>query len=104
MALSIFNVVLSASVTSTKFFYPWPTTGPIAAGLNTPATSFVDDNGTAAVSFPAVTNGYYNFYINGVLQEKGTYTVSTSALTINTASAGDIAANTPFIIEAVGLS
>ncbi|MFK4301173.1 MULTISPECIES: DUF4183 domain-containing protein [unclassified Paenibacillus] len=104
MALSIFNVVISAAVTSSRFFYTWPTTTPISPGLNTPATSFVDDTGTAATAFPTVPNGYYNFYINGVLQEQGTFSVSTSALTINTGSAGPISANTPFIIEAVNLA
>ncbi|RAP30425.1 hypothetical protein C2W64_01621 [Brevibacillus laterosporus] len=103
MALTIFNVVLSANVTSTRFFFPW-TGGNIAAGLNVPVTDFVDDTGTAATAFPAITNGYYNFYINGVLQESGNSSISTTALTIHTASSGPIAANTPFVVEFVQLS
>lgn len=45
------------------------------------ATTFTDDEGTAATAFPA-TYSYYNLYINGVLQTADNSTVTTSTITI----------------------
>ncbi|MFJ7953531.1 DUF4183 domain-containing protein [Lysinibacillus sp. NPDC096418] len=63
---------------------------------------FYDDSGTAATAFPIVVNGYYNFYINGVLQEGDSYTISATELTFNGVT-GTITAGTPLVVEAVEL-
>jgi len=75
VALSIININVNVSGTSTRFF-------------NILATP--------------VTNAYYNLFINGVLQEGDSYTVSVTELTFNTVT-GAISAGTPIIIEAVEL-
>lgn len=108
MPLSIFNIVIPApvvqSISSERFFYQWPATGPITAPLVIDAADFTDDTGADATAFPALTNGYYNFYINGVMQEQGTYAVTTTTLTINTSSTGDIIEDTVLIVEAIQLA
>lgn len=102
MALSIININVNVSGTSTRFFNILATPLAITDGTTIAATSFLTDSGSAATTFPIVTNGYYNLYINGVLQEGDSYTVSATELTFNTVS-GAISAGTPIIIEAVEL-
>ncbi|WP_249712639.1 DUF4183 domain-containing protein, partial [Bacillus cereus] len=74
----------------------------ITDGTFTAATTFLDDGGTAATAFPVVTNGYYNLYINGVLQEGEAYTVSATEVTFNTVRAS-LSAGTPIVLEAAEL-
>lgn len=74
----------------------------VVDGITVAATTFLDDSGTAATAFPVVTNGYYNFYLNGVLQEGDSYTISATELTLNTVT-GSISAETSLVIEAVEL-
>ncbi|AVK83810.1 hypothetical protein C3943_09620 [Lysinibacillus sp. B2A1] len=102
MALSIININVNVSGTSTRFFNILAVPLAIADGTTIAATSFLNDSGNAATTFPIVTNGYYNLYINGVLQEGDSYTVSATELTFNTVT-GTISAGTPIIIEAVEL-
>lgn len=66
-----------------------------------PANQFTDDSGTAISTFPAIgINGYSNLYINGMIQEAGAYTLSTTGLAIVTT--GDtIFQRTPLIVETV---
>lgn len=66
------------------------------------ADSFVDDNGAAVSALPAPpTNGYYNVYSNGVLQEGGLSTLSTSQLVLST---NQIIAGTPVVLEVADFS
>ncbi|MGE7112596.1 DUF4183 domain-containing protein [Lysinibacillus sp. NPDC047702] len=102
MALSIININVNVSGTSTRFFNILATPLAIVDGTTIASTSFLNDNGSPATTFPIVTNGYYNLYINGVLQEGDSYTVSATELTFNTVT-GTISAGTPIIIEAVEL-
>ncbi|MGA3676004.1 DUF4183 domain-containing protein [Lysinibacillus agricola] len=102
MALSIINIHVNVTGTSTKFFNILAASLAVADGTTIPATAFLNDSGTAATTFPIVTNGYYNFYINGVLQEGGSYTISATELTFNGVT-GTITAGTPLVIEAVEL-
>lgn len=102
MALSIININVNVTGTSTRFFNVLATPLTITDGTTVAATAFLNDNGTAATTFPIVTNGYYNLYINGVLQEGGSYSVSATDLTFNTVT-GTISAGTPIIVEAVDL-
>lgn len=102
VALSIININVNVSGTSTKFFNILATPLAIIDGTTLAATTFLTDSGTAATAFPVVINGYYNLYINGVLQEGDAYTVSATEITFNTVTA-TISAGTPIIIEAVEL-
>ncbi|EJW14401.1 DUF4183 domain-containing protein [Paenibacillus alvei] len=76
----------------------------IGAGTGTGAaftiavTSFTNDTGAAATSFPA-SFAYYDLHINGVLQMGDTSTVTTTAITIPGGDALDPA--TPLVIEFV---
>ncbi len=49
-----------------------------------------------------VTNGYYNFYVNGVMQEGGTYAITATEITFIGVTA-TISAGTPLVVEAVEL-
>ena len=100
MALSLININVNVTGTSTRFFNVLAAPLVIADGTTVAAASFLDDSGTAADSFPVVTNGYYKLYINGVLQEGDSYTITATELTFNTVT-GTLSAGTPLVIEAV---
>ncbi|KOS63478.1 DUF4183 domain-containing protein [Lysinibacillus agricola] len=102
MALSIININVNVTGASTRFFYVLATSLTITDGTTVEATTFLNDSSTAATTFPIVTNGYYNLYINGVLQEGGSYLVSATELTFHTVT-GTLPAGTPIIVEAVEL-
>lgn len=102
MALSLININVDVSGNSTRFFNVLAAALTVVDGTTVPVTDFLDDSGTAATAFPTVTNGYYNLYINGVLQEGDSYTISTTELTFNEV-AGSISAGTPLVVEAVDL-
>jgi len=102
LALSIINIHVNVTGTSTRFFDVLAAPLTVADGTTILATAFLNDNGVAATTFPVVSNGYYNFYINGVLQEGGSYTISATELTFNTVT-GTLSAGTPLVVEAVEL-
>jgi hypothetical protein len=102
MALSIININVNVTGTSDRFFDVLAAPLVVADGTTILATAFLTDAGVAAAAFPVVTNGYYNFYINGVLQEGGSYTITATELTFNTVT-GTLSAGTPLIVEAVEL-
>ena len=102
MALSIININVNVTSSSTRFFNVLVSNLSVSNGTTIEATTFLDDSGNAATAFPVVENGYYNFYINGVLQEGDSYTISETELTFNEVT-GTITAGTPLVIEAVEL-
>ncbi|GLC86946.1 DUF4183 domain-containing protein [Lysinibacillus piscis] len=102
MALSIINIHVNVTGTSTRFFNVLAAPLVIVDNSTVAVGSFLDDSGTAATAFPVVTNGYYNLYINGVLQEGDTYSVSATELTFHTVT-GTLVAGTPLVLEAVEL-
>ncbi|MFC9541869.1 DUF4183 domain-containing protein [Lysinibacillus sp. NPDC056959] len=102
MALSIINIHVNVHATSTRFFDVLAANLTVADGTTILATAFLDDSGNAATTFPVVANGYYNFYINGVLQEGDSFTISATELTFNGVT-GTITAGTPLVVEAVEL-
>jgi hypothetical protein len=103
MALSIINIHVNVTGDSTRFFDVLAAPLTVVDGTAILATAFLTDTGVAATAFPVVTNGYYNFYINGVLQEGGSYTITATELTFN-AVTGTLSAGTPLIVEAVELT
>ncbi|MFJ7182831.1 DUF4183 domain-containing protein [Lysinibacillus xylanilyticus] len=102
MALSIINIHVNVTGTSTRFFNVLAAPLSITDGTTVAANTFLNDSGSPATTFPIVTNGYYNLYINGVLQEGGSYSVSGAELTFHTVT-GTLPAGTPIIVEAVEL-
>ncbi|THF77278.1 DUF4183 domain-containing protein [Cohnella fermenti] len=72
--------------------------GMIAGGNTTiPAASFLDDDGGTVTDLPAQpTDGYINVYVNGVLQEGGLSTLSTTQLVLSTV---DIEEGTPVVLQ-----
>ncbi|CAN7582048.1 DUF4183 domain-containing protein [Paenibacillus sp. LjRoot56] len=66
--------------------------------------AFLDDNGNQVVvdSLPGVpADGYFNVYVNGVLQEVGLSTVTIASLVLSTILA---AAGTPVVLEVADFS
>lgn len=102
MALSLININVNVSGNSTRFFNVLAAPLAVVDGTTVAVATFLDDSGTAATAFPVLTNGYYNLYINGVLQEGDSYTISATVLTFNDVT-GTISAGTPLIVEAVEL-
>ncbi|CAI6086905.1 DUF4183 domain-containing protein [Cohnella sp. JJ-181] len=79
-------------------FYAAITAAMIVGGVTTiPASSFLDDADApvAALPVPAV-NGYYNVYINGILQQGGLSTLTTADLVL---ASGDFVEGTPVLLE-----
>ncbi|MCA1296327.1 DUF4183 domain-containing protein [Paenibacillus sp. alder61] len=65
------------------------------------ANQFTDDEGKTAAAFAGLSeSSYTNLFINGVLQEKRLYSISSTALTLDLGS-DIILAGTPVIIENV---
>ncbi|MDF2658604.1 MAG: hypothetical protein K0Q94_1395 [Paenibacillus sp.] len=62
------------------------------------ATAFVDDTGTSVTAFPD-NLGYYNLYINGVLQQNGLSTITTSQIEI--ADGDQISSTSPVVVQFV---
>ncbi|GGE53939.1 DUF4183 domain-containing protein [Priestia taiwanensis] len=80
------------------------TAGMISGGVTTiPATSFLDDTGTALSSggLPTINaNSYYTVQINGVLQQSGLSTLTNNDLVINAA----VLVGVPVTLEIVNFS
>ncbi|MBB3113678.1 hypothetical protein FHS18_005791 [Paenibacillus phyllosphaerae] len=72
--------------------------GMITGGATViPAASFANDNGDPITDLPAPpTEGYYNVYVNAVLQEANLSTLTQTALTLDTVA---IPAGAPIILE-----
>lgn len=68
------------------------------AGFTIAATTFINDAGAAATAFPG-SFAYYNLFINAMIQEGNTSTVTTTAITIPNGDALDPA--TPVIVKFV---
>ncbi|GAB7386296.1 hypothetical protein BSNK01_01310 [Bacillaceae bacterium] len=63
---------------------------------------FIDDKGETVAKFIDFgQEGYFNLYVNGVLQEGKLYHVNSDALTI-VATGQNIYKGTPIILESIG--
>jgi ribose 5-phosphate isomerase len=88
--------IIKPVVTSRRF------SSTIASGTGTgatfaiAATAFTDDTGATATAFPA-SFSYYNLYLNAMIQQSDTSTVTTTTLTIPGADVLD--PTTPVIVE-----
>ncbi|MUG47559.1 DUF4183 domain-containing protein [Paenibacillus woosongensis] len=85
-----------------RYFYfpPEELTGTVRI----PAAWFTDDNGSLASEFQGMgMNGYSNLYINGVMQERSLYRLTTADLTL--ILEGDtILAGAPIIVENISFA
>lgn len=90
----LFKLVMSASAPTTtttpataKYFYKLTTAFTAASGtpsLSITATTMTDDTGAAVTTSitRATSNGYYQLFINGVLQQSAIFTVSADGSTL----------------------
>jgi hypothetical protein len=98
--------------TDTRFFYV--TTGETVPGgtLTIDAADFFQDDGTALVELPVLSNenSYFNVFINGVLQMEGnsTYTAGATGvgqLEFTVPAGGDsILTGTPVVLEVMNFA
>ncbi|GMA61003.1 DUF4183 domain-containing protein [Alicyclobacillus fastidiosus] len=73
--------LIHPNLKSYKYYTPASVGTVSGSDLVIVATSFVDDNGNAVTAFPA-SYANYTLFINGIPQENGSATVTTSDLTI----------------------
>lgn len=93
MPASLIKSVVSGSATvsltqARNLYTATVTAGMVSGGTTTiPDTSFVDDNGTAvsAGGLPTAGSGVFDVYVNGVVQQSGLSTISSTQLVINAA-------------------
>lgn len=91
------------SLTDTNYFYTVtaPITLPANASFVLSKSKWSNGAGTTPASFAAKSNGYYNMFINGVLQQSVMFTVNTISAVhlINAGSASvTIPASTPITL------
>ncbi|WCK55921.1 DUF4183 domain-containing protein [Aneurinibacillus sp. Ricciae_BoGa-3] len=87
--------IVSPNLKSNKYFAP-ASAGTVAGGnLTILATAFVDDNGNAITAFP--NHAYYSLYINGLIQENGVATVTSSQIVIS--GGGALDPSDPIFVE-----
>lgn len=77
---------------------------PMTTSRTFPASQFVNDAGDPVSQFADHgRNGYFNLFINAVLQEGQLYSVNSNTLTIQS-TGQTIKADTPIILESVGFT
>jgi hypothetical protein len=86
------------TLSSLKFFSKVSLGTISGANLIIPANTFVDDNGNGITAFPSVFQ-YFNLFINGMLQENGVVSISSSLIII--AGGAVLNSNDPIILEFV---
>ncbi|MGG1658839.1 DUF4183 domain-containing protein [Brevibacillus sp. NRS-1366] len=90
--------IIKPFITSVRFNSTMGTGTGTGATFAIAATAFNNDAGAAATAFPS-TFAYYNLYINGVLQQGSTSTVTTTTITIPDGDAEN--GGTPVTVEFV---
>lgn len=107
MAIQIYQIVFpKASVAPQRFIRQLAAPLTVAAAgtidLNSLTEPFSDDAGNSPVTVPTVSpNGYYNLYVDGVMQEGGAYQVNaapTNTITLNVGAT--FTASTILVLEA----
>ncbi|QAY67274.1 DUF4183 domain-containing protein [Paenibacillus protaetiae] len=113
MALQIYQIAFpTAVIAPQRFFRQLAADLTVATGgtiaLNGEDEPFSNDTGASPVTVPAVgTTGYYNFYVNGVMQEGGSFAVTpgtddVAVITLNVNAT--FTADTILVLEAVMVS
>ncbi len=97
-------VIGSIIPTVNRYFYIPAANINVTTGVTIPSNLFNYDDGSPTTEFMIFNpNGYFNLYINGVMQEGGMYSVNANSLIINP-TPGTIRAGTAIIIESLGFS
>ncbi|WP_206917289.1 DUF4183 domain-containing protein [Alicyclobacillus acidoterrestris] len=91
------TVTTTVSPVVTRFHAPVSADMIGTTDTTIPAASFTDDAGNAVTTLPSPpTDGFFNVYVNGVLQQSGLSTLSTDSLVLATTG---ITAGTPVVLE-----
>lgn len=91
LAVAVSQPTTTAVPTAIRYFYKFAadtTISSTATAIN--STEFMDDTGTTLTgNFTTATasNGYYQVFVNGQLQESSTYSVAANGATISLTSA-----------------
>lgn len=109
MAVDLLKLVLTATSTSTTTitpsqdgYYYKVTATENSDTFGVAATSFQDNTGDPAASFPTISsNGYYTVSINGIQQLGDASTLSTATLTLSFASAVTLNVNDIIDVQVV---
>ncbi|WP_054027634.1 DUF4183 domain-containing protein [Bacillus sp. FJAT-28004] len=98
----VITPLVSSMLTANRYFFIANSDIPLPTEI--PANQFITDDGKSITEFAVLDqNSYANLYINGIMQEGSSYSISTSALNI-IANQGTLFAGTSIIIETVRLS
>ncbi|MFA5658208.1 MAG: DUF4183 domain-containing protein [Oscillospiraceae bacterium] len=91
MAKQLFKLVMTAETstvakpTTTRLFYK--TESVVGTGLTIVSSKFWDDDGTLlasnSITQQTASNGYYLLFVDGVLQQSSTYTITSAQVTIS---------------------
>ncbi|WP_283610662.1 DUF4183 domain-containing protein [Faecalispora anaeroviscerum] len=103
MAKQLFRLAATnSSVSETSYFYKRSTAITVTSvDFSLPKATWIKGNGSAVGTgaFTLATNGYYNLFINGVLQQSSLYTVSSTGVVLTGATAAyTISASSPFTL------
>lgn len=104
MALQLFHLAAtSAGETANNYFYKKNAkiTVSTAAGFSIKKSIWLKGNGSAVGTgaFATATNGYYNLFVNGVLQQSALFGVNSARVVLNKISVKyTIAASSPLTL------
>ncbi|WP_372631681.1 DUF4183 domain-containing protein [Cohnella sp.] len=85
----------------TRHFHVLPADLDFRVEVAIPATAFVNDDGAPSTELPiAGEQGYYNLYVNGVMQQGKLYRVAPDAVSI-AATGQTLKAGTAIVLETV---
>jgi hypothetical protein len=92
----------------TRFFYEIPHQLEELTTFKIDTTNFLSDTGTLSTELPNLNenNGYFNVYINGILQMEDNFAYTSGEegignLLISVPEGSDITANSPIILEVI---
>jgi hypothetical protein len=95
-----FNIIPTVN----RYFYIPKDDIHLESGSCISSSLFINDDGEQIIEFTSfIPNGYFNLYINGVMQEGKLYMLHENYLSIKPTQA-TIFAGTPIIIESLGFN
>lgn len=106
MALQIFRLSVQAETTTTtgpevsRYFYTFEDQHRSEGTITIPFAEFVDDSGDPVTDIAelAENNGYYQLYVNGVLQQEDIFNVDHTGDEVTIDEAGDVPVDAPIIL------
>ncbi|SFJ24039.1 protein of unknown function [Paenibacillus sp. UNC496MF] len=110
MPTQLFNIVTPSVQASVGTFFFSSSALTDVTTFTVTGAQFANDAGDTPSTIPDVSpNGYYNLFINGVLQQRTTYVVTpgagaTGTVVFTSDAPFSLLADTPVILEAVSLT